>query len=58
MLVLADAYATTTDDGQRYTIERLYDALNSDGGTIGEALGAVELFGVDPEDLTLSTRQG
>jgi hypothetical protein len=40
---LADAYATTTDDGQRYTIERIYDALNSYGGTIGEALG-VGLF--------------
>ena len=40
---LADAYATAADDGQRYTIERLYDALNSYGGTIGEALG-VGLF--------------
>ena len=39
---LADAYSTA-DDGQRYTIERLYDALNSYGGTIGEALG-VGLF--------------
>lgn len=40
---LADAYSTAADDGQRYTIERLYDALNSYGGTIGEALG-VGLF--------------
>jgi hypothetical protein len=40
---LADAYSTAADDGQQYTIERLYDALNSYGGTIGEALG-VGLF--------------
>lgn len=40
---LADAYSTAADDGQRYTIERIYDALNSYGGTIGEALG-VGLF--------------
>jgi hypothetical protein len=40
---LADAYGSASDDGQRYTIERLYDALNSYGGTIGEALG-VGLF--------------
>jgi hypothetical protein len=40
---LADAYGSAADDGQRYTIERLYDALNSYGGTIGEALG-VGLF--------------
>ena len=40
---LADAYSTSTDEAQRYTIERLYDALNSYGGTIGEALG-VGLF--------------
>lgn len=40
---LADAYSTTTDDGQRYAIERTYDALNSYAGTIGEALG-VGLF--------------
>jgi len=39
---LADAYSTA-DDSQRYTIERLYDAINSYGGTIGEALG-VGLF--------------
>jgi hypothetical protein len=36
---LADAYVAATDDTQRYTIERTYDALNSFGGTIGEALG-------------------
>lgn len=36
---LADAYGSAADDGQRYTIERIYDALNSYGGTIGEALG-------------------
>jgi hypothetical protein len=41
--LLADAYGSAADDGQRYTIERLYDALNSYGGTIGEALG-VGLF--------------
>jgi hypothetical protein len=40
---LADAYSSAADDGQRYTIERIYDALNSYGGTIGEALG-VGLF--------------
>ncbi|MFM8893988.1 MAG: DUF4386 domain-containing protein [Actinomycetales bacterium] len=40
---LADAYASAADDGQRYAIERLYDVLNSYGGTIGEALG-VGLF--------------
>lgn len=40
---LADAYSTTTDDGQRYALERTYDALNSYAGTIGEALG-VGLF--------------
>ncbi len=39
---LADAYSTA-DDSQRYTIERLYDAINTYGGTIGEALG-VGLF--------------
>lgn len=40
---LADAYSVATDDAQRYTIERIYDAINSYGGTIGEALG-VGLF--------------
>jgi hypothetical protein len=40
---LADAYASATDDGQRFAIERMYDMLNSFGGTIGEALG-VGLF--------------
>lgn len=40
---LADAYATATGDGQRYAVERIYDALNSYGGMIGEALG-VGLF--------------
>lgn len=40
---LADAYGSATDDGQRFTIERMYDMLNSFGGTIGEALG-VGLF--------------
>lgn len=40
---LADAYSVAGDDGQRYTIERIYDALNSYAGTIGEALG-VGLF--------------
>jgi hypothetical protein len=40
---LADAYSSAGDDAQRYTIERIYDALNSYGGTIGEALG-VGLF--------------
>ena len=40
---LAGAYASATDDGQRFTIERMYDMLNSFGGTIGEALG-VGLF--------------
>lgn len=40
---LADAYSSAADDAQRYTIERIYDALNSFGGTIGEALG-VGLF--------------
>jgi hypothetical protein len=40
---LADAYSSAADDGQRYTIERVYDALNSYGGTIGEVLG-VGLF--------------
>ena len=40
---LADAYNQATDDAQRYTISRIYDALNSYGGTIGEALG-VGLF--------------
>lgn len=40
---LADAYSAATDDGQRYAIERIYDVLNSFGGTIGEALG-VGLF--------------
>ena len=40
---LADAYATAADDGQRSTIERIYEALNSYGGTIGEVLG-VGLF--------------
>jgi hypothetical protein len=40
---LADAYARTADEGQRYTIERIYHALNSYGGAIGEVLG-VGLF--------------
>jgi hypothetical protein len=40
---LADAYSSAADDGQRYAVERIYDALNSYGGTIGEALG-VGLF--------------
>lgn len=40
---LADAYTAATDDGQRFAIERIYDMLNSYGGTIGEALG-VGLF--------------
>lgn len=40
---LADAYNQAGDDAQRYTISTVYDALNSYGGTIGEALG-VGLF--------------
>ena len=40
---LADSYSSAADDGQRFAIERIYDALNSYGGTIGEALG-VGLF--------------
>lgn len=40
---LADAHASAGDDGQRYAIERIYDALNSYGGTVGEVLG-VGLF--------------
>jgi len=40
---LAESYSTATDDGQRWAIERTYDALNSYGGTIGEVLG-VGLF--------------
>ena len=40
---LASSYSTATDDGQRYAIERTYEALNSYGGTIGEVLG-VGLF--------------
>lgn len=40
---LADAYASATDESQRFAIERIYDTLNSFGGTIGEALG-VGLF--------------
>ena len=40
---LADAYTSATDDGQQFAIERIYDMLNSFGGTIGEALG-VGLF--------------
>ncbi len=43
MPVLADAWSATSDEGERYTIARVYDALNSYGGTIGEALG-VGLF--------------
>jgi hypothetical protein len=40
---LADAYNQAGDDAQRYTISTVYEALNSYGGTIGEALG-VGLF--------------
>jgi hypothetical protein len=40
---LADAYNQAGDDAQRTTISHIYDALNSYGGTIGEALG-VGLF--------------
>ena len=40
---LADAYASAADESQRFAIERIYDTLNSFGGTIGEALG-VGLF--------------
>ena len=43
---LATSYSAATDVGQRYAIARVYDALNSYGGTIGEVLG-VGLFGVD-----------
>lgn len=40
---LADAYVAASDDSERYVVARVYDALNSYGGTIGEALG-VGLF--------------
>lgn len=40
---LATSYSAATDEGQRYAIARVYDALNSYGGTIGEVLG-VGLF--------------
>lgn len=40
---LAEAYAAAGDDGQRYSVAQVYDALNSFGGTIGEVLG-VGLF--------------
>lgn len=43
MPVLADAWGASTDDGQRYALEQVYEALNAWGGTIGEALG-VGLF--------------
>lgn len=32
---LAESYNAASDDAQRYAIARVYDALNSDGGTIG-----------------------
>lgn len=40
---LAESYSIAADDAQRYAIARVYDALNSYGGTIGEVLG-VGLF--------------
>jgi len=40
---LAESYNAASDDAQRYAIARVYDALNSYGGTIGEVLG-VGLF--------------
>jgi len=40
---LAESYNAASDDAQRYAIARVYDALNSYGGTIGEELG-VGLF--------------
>lgn len=40
---LAQTYTSAADEGQRYTVSVVYDALNSYGGTIGEALG-VGLF--------------
>jgi len=40
---LANAYNQAGDEAQRYTISTVYEALNSYGGTIGEALG-VGLF--------------
>ena len=40
---LADAYNQAGNEAERYTISIVYDALNSYGGTIGEALG-VGLF--------------
>jgi hypothetical protein len=43
MPVLADAYTSTTDAGERRAIAAVYEGLNSFGGTIGEALG-VGLF--------------
>jgi hypothetical protein len=43
MPVLADAWAATSDEGERYALARVYDVVNAWGGTIGEALG-VGLF--------------
>ncbi len=43
MPVLADAHRDAADEGERYAVERIYDAVNAYGGTIGEALG-VGLF--------------
>ena len=40
---LAEEFSAASDDGQRYAVARVYDALNSFGGTIGEVLG-VGLF--------------
>jgi hypothetical protein len=40
---LAEAHAAAADESERYAVERIYDALNAYGGTIGEALG-VSLF--------------
>lgn len=36
---LAESYNAAADDSQRYAIAAVYEALNSYGGTIGEALG-------------------
>lgn len=40
---LATSYTSATDDGRRYAVARIYDAVNAFGGIIGEALG-VGLF--------------
>lgn len=40
---LAETYTSAADEGQRYATGGVYEALNSFGGTIGEALG-VGLF--------------